>query len=57
MDRLRSTDLGQRLQGKVFLSVHEAFEHATLASNDGFRARKNGWTVEQTFAHAKKVGV
>ena len=28
MDRLRSTELGQRLQGKVFLSVHEAFEHA-----------------------------
>jgi len=31
MDRLRSTDLGQRLQGKVFLSVHEAFEHAARA--------------------------
>ena len=29
MDRLRTTELGQRLQGKVFLSVHEAFEHAT----------------------------
>ena len=28
MDRLRSTELGQRLQGKVFLSVHEAFENA-----------------------------
>jgi len=28
MDRLRSTELGQRLQGKVFLSVHEAFEQA-----------------------------
>lgn len=28
MDRLRNTELGQRLQGKVFLSVHEAFEHA-----------------------------
>lgn len=28
MDRLRSTELGQRLQGKVFLSVHEAFLHA-----------------------------
>lgn len=29
MDRLRTTELGQRLTGKVFLSVHEAFEHAT----------------------------
>ncbi|MBU0589032.1 MAG: sulfate permease [Gammaproteobacteria bacterium] len=28
MDRLRSTELGQRLQGKVFLSVHEAFLHS-----------------------------
>ena len=28
MDRLRSTELGQRLTGKVFLSVHEAFGHA-----------------------------
>ena len=31
MDRLRPTDLGQRLLGRVFLSVHEAFEHAGLA--------------------------
>jgi SulP family sulfate permease len=29
MDRLRTTELGQRLTGKVFMSVHEAFEHAT----------------------------
>lgn len=33
MDRLRSTELGQRLQGKVFLSVHEAFEHAVQVGN------------------------
>ncbi|MCB2042944.1 MAG: STAS domain-containing protein, partial [Rhodoferax sp.] len=25
MDRLRTTDLGRRLEGRVFLSVHEAF--------------------------------
>jgi len=31
MDRLRPTDLGQHLLGRVFLSVHEAFEHAGLA--------------------------
>ena len=29
MDRLRPTELGQRLQQRVFLSVHEAFEYAT----------------------------
>ena len=29
MGRLRTTELGQRLTGKVFMSVHEAFEHAT----------------------------
>mgnify|MGYP006085300881 FL=1 len=29
MDRLRTTELGQRLTGKVFVSVYEAFEHAT----------------------------
>jgi SulP family sulfate permease len=28
MDRLQATELGQRLQGRVFLSVHEAFLHA-----------------------------
>jgi len=28
MDRLRPTELGQRLLNRVFLSVHEAFEHA-----------------------------
>ena len=28
MDRLRPTELGQRLMNRVFLSVHEAFEHA-----------------------------
>ena len=30
MDRLQPTDLGRQLQGRVFLSVHEAFEHASL---------------------------
>ena len=30
MDRLRPTELGQRLMNRVFLSVHEAFEHAAL---------------------------
>ncbi|MCY7318099.1 MAG: sulfate permease [Ramlibacter sp.] len=29
MDRLRPTELGQRMQGRVFLSTHEAFEHAS----------------------------
>ena len=29
MDRLRPTELGQRLLDRVFLSVHEAFEHAS----------------------------
>ena len=38
MDRLRSTELGQRLQGKVFLSVHAAFEHAVQAGNRPHRA-------------------
>ncbi len=33
MDRLRCTDLGQRLHGKVFLSVHEAFEYAAHADD------------------------
>ena len=28
MDRLRTTDLGRRLEGRVFLSVHEAFVFA-----------------------------
>jgi sulfate permease, SulP family len=28
MDRLRDTELGHRLEGKVFLSIHEAFCHA-----------------------------
>ena len=32
MDRLRSTELGRRLQGKVFLSVHEGFEHAAAGA-------------------------
>ena len=27
MDRLRTTELGERLQGRVFLSMHEAFRH------------------------------
>ncbi len=31
MDRLRNTDLGRRLDGKVFLSVHEAFAFASAA--------------------------
>ncbi len=31
MDRLRPTDLGRQMQGRVFLSVHDAFEHASLA--------------------------
>ena len=33
MDRLRPTDLGRlmQMQGRVFLSVHEAFENASLA--------------------------
>ena len=38
MDRLRSTELGQRLQGKVFLSVHAAFEHAVQAANRPLQA-------------------
>jgi SulP family sulfate permease len=28
MDRLRSTALGQRLDGRIFLSVHDAFTYA-----------------------------
>jgi len=28
MDRLRDTDLGRRIEGRVFLSVHEAFVFA-----------------------------
>ena len=31
MDRLQPTPLGQRLQGRVFLSTHEAFLHAAAA--------------------------
>ena len=31
MDRLRPTELGRRLLGRVFLSTHEAFEHASHA--------------------------
>lgn len=31
MDRLRDTELGQRLAGKVYMSTHEAFEHAASA--------------------------
>ena len=31
MDRLRPTELGQRLLGRVFLSTQEAFEHASQA--------------------------
>ena len=38
MDRLRSTELGQRLQDKVFLSVHAAFEHAVQAANRPLQA-------------------
>ena len=38
MDRLRLTELGQRLQGKVFLSVHAAFEHAVQAANRPLQA-------------------
>jgi SulP family sulfate permease len=32
MDRLQPTELGRRLQGRVFMSVHEAFEHSGRAS-------------------------
>jgi SulP family sulfate permease len=32
MDRLRGTELGQRLQGKVCMSTHEAFEQAAGAA-------------------------
>jgi SulP family sulfate permease len=32
MDRLQGTELGQRLRGRVFLSVHEAFEDAARKS-------------------------
>ena len=32
MDRLRPTELGQRLQQRVFLSVHEAFEYASQST-------------------------
>jgi hypothetical protein len=28
MDRLRHTELGRRLEGRVFLSVHDAFAFA-----------------------------
>lgn len=38
MDRLRSTELGRRLQGKVFLSVHAAFEDAVQAGNQALPA-------------------
>ncbi len=31
MDRLRDTDLGRRLEGRVFLSVHDAFTFAARA--------------------------
>lgn len=34
MDRLRPTELGQRLQQRLFLSVHEAFEYAGQASKE-----------------------
>lgn len=34
MDRLRDTPLGRRLAGRVFLSVHEAFEFAAHAARD-----------------------
>jgi SulP family sulfate permease len=30
LDRLQNTPLGQRLQGKVFLSTHAAFEFVRL---------------------------
>jgi hypothetical protein len=32
MDRLRSTALGQRLDGRIFLSVHDAFAYAQRSS-------------------------
>ncbi len=35
MDRLRGTDLGQRLDGRIFLSVHDAFVSAQRAARDG----------------------
>lgn len=35
MDRLRPTELGQRLHGKVFLSVHDAFVHAAKGQQPG----------------------
>jgi len=34
MDRLHNTALGQRIEGKVFLSVHEAFEFAQRARQE-----------------------
>jgi len=35
MDRLRATDLGRRLDGRIFLSVHEAFVSAQRAADQG----------------------
>lgn len=37
MDRLRGTELGQRLEGKVFMSTHEAFEQAAAAGGPAAR--------------------
>jgi SulP family sulfate permease len=51
-DRLRTTELGQRMAGRVFLSTHEAFdwagevhdlrEDSTAASPEGHPARAHG---------------
>ncbi len=38
MDRLRATDLGRRLDGHIFLSVHEAFVSAQRAADLGEQA-------------------
>ncbi|MDP1740274.1 SulP family inorganic anion transporter [Polaromonas sp.] len=37
MDRLRPTELGQRMQQRVFLSVHEAFEYASQTNSAALR--------------------
>ena len=33
LDRLQGTDLGQRLEGRIFLSTHAAFEYARRAGS------------------------
>ena len=43
MDRLLPTELGLRLQGKVFLSVHEAFEHAARSGEPAAPPSPGRW--------------